>query len=214
MKSAFFFLGLMLCLPGVCLGYLRADFDESGIVDFVDFSEFSDQWLQEDSNITPLNIESKGTATFTVAANDTELSVIAMADYKCDGINDDVEIQLAIDALDMAVLHRNPPEGCIFHSDRGIQYASSAFRDKVKTYKMIQSMSRKGNCWDNAPAESFFSTLKMEEVYIQKKYKTRDEARKRIFEYIEVFYNRQRTHSFLDFMSPVEYEESILKMAA
>ena len=122
--------------------------------------------------------------------------------------------ELAIDALDMAVLHRNPPEGLIFHSDRGIQYASTSFREKLKSYKMIQSMSRKGNCWDNAPAESFFSTLKMEEVYIHNKYRTREEARKSIFEYIEVFYNRQRSHSFLDYMSPVQYEEFSLQMVA
>ncbi len=127
---------------------------------------------------------------------------------------DHLRSELAIDALDMAVLHRNPPEGLIFHSDRGIQYASKDFREKIKSYKMIQSMSRKGNCWDNAPAESFFSTLKIEEVYRQKKYKTREEARIRIFEYIEGFYNRQRSHSFLDFMSPVQYEEFILQMAA
>ncbi len=121
--------------------------------------------------------------------------------------------KLAIDALDMAVMHRNPAEGLIFHSDRGIQYASEAFRNKLESYEMIQSMSRKGNCWDNAPAESFFSTLKMEEVY-RRKYRTREEARKSIFEYIEVFYNRQRSHSFLDYTSPVKYEEFRLQKVA
>jgi putative transposase len=121
--------------------------------------------------------------------------------------------ELAIDALDMAVLHRNPPKGLIFHSDRGIQYASTVFRDKLEEYHMIQSMSRKGNCWDNAPAESFFSTLKMEEVY-HEKYRTRDEARQSIFEYIEVFYNRQRSHSFLDYISPAKYEELRLQKVA
>jgi transposase InsO family protein len=121
--------------------------------------------------------------------------------------------ELAIDALDMAVKHRNPHKGLIFHSDCGIQYASIAFREKLESYKMIQSMSRKGNCWDNAPAESFFSTLKMEEVYLRK-YQSREEARQSIFEYIEVFYNRQRSHSFLDYMSPAKYEElSLLKVA-
>ena len=122
--------------------------------------------------------------------------------------------ELVIDALDMAVKHRNPPEGLMFHSDRGVQYASKDFRKKLKPYKMIQSMSRKGNCWDNAPAESFFSTLKLEEVYAHNKYQTREEARKSIFEYIEVFYNRQRSHSFLDYKSPVEYEELRLQKAA
>lgn len=121
--------------------------------------------------------------------------------------------ELAIDALDMAVLHRNPSRGLTFHSDRGVQYASAAFREKLKGYEMIQSMSRKGNCWDNAPAESFFSTLKMEEVY-HKKYRTREEARQSIFEYIEVFYNRQRSHSFLDYTSPAKYEEFKLQKVA
>jgi transposase InsO family protein len=122
--------------------------------------------------------------------------------------------ELAIDALDMAFMHRNPGAGLIFHSDRGIQYASQAFRERLRTYKMVQSMSRKGDCWDNAPAESFFSTLKMEEVYTHKKYRAREEARKSIFEYIEVFYNRQRSHSSLDYVSPVEYEELLLLKVA
>lgn len=122
--------------------------------------------------------------------------------------------ELAIDALDMAVAHRNPGTGLIFHSDRGIQYASGAFREKLKQYRMVQSMSRKGDCWDNAPIESFFSTLKMEEVFIHKKYQTKEGARKSIFEYIEVFYNRQRSHSSLDYVSPVEYEELMLRKVA
>lgn len=121
--------------------------------------------------------------------------------------------ELAISALEMAVAHRNPGKGLIFHSDRGVQYASDSFRESLKSYKMIQSMSRKGNCWDNACAESFFSTLKMEEVF-HKKYKTKEEARKAIFEYIAVFYNRQRSHSFLDFKSPAIYEELRIKKVA
>ncbi len=127
---------------------------------------------------------------------------------------DHMRAELAINALDMAVLHRNPPEGIIFHSDRGVQYASTSFREKLKCYKMTQSMSRKGNCWDNAPAESFFSTLKMEEVYTRRKYQTIKEARRAIFEYIEIFYNRQRSHSSLDYMCPVEYEEFSLQKVA
>lgn len=122
--------------------------------------------------------------------------------------------ELAIDALDMAVKHRNPPKNLLFHSDRGVQYASKDFRKKLESYNMVQSMSRKGNCWDNAPAESFFSTLKMEEVYTHKKYQTREGARKSIFEYIEVFYNRKRSHSFLDYKSPAEYEEFSLQKVA
>ena len=123
---------------------------------------------------------------------------------------DHLRAELAIDALDMAVAHRNPLKGLIFHSDRGVQYASSDFRDKTNAYGIIQSMSRKGNCWDNACAESFFSTLKIEEVF-QRKYKTRAEARQCIFEYIAVYYNRQRSHSFLDYLSPVEYELAMLR---
>ena len=86
-----------------------------------------------------------------------------------------IRADLAIDALTMAVTHRKPNPGLIFHSDRGIQYASESFREKLKTYTMVQSMSRNGDCWDNTCAESFFSTLKMEEVY-KGNYKTRKEA--------------------------------------
>ncbi len=125
---------------------------------------------------------------------------------------DHLRAELAIDSLDMAIAHRNPSKGLIFHSDRGIQYASSDFRDKTDGYEIIQSMSRKGDCWDNACAESFFSTLKIEEVF-QQKYKTKSEARQCIFEYIAVYYNRQRSHSFLDYLSPVEYELAMLRKA-
>ena len=117
-----------------------------------------------------------------------------------------IRADLAIDALNMASTHRKPNPGLIFHSDRGIQYASESFRVKLREHKMIQSMSRKGDCWDNACAESFFSTLKMEEVF-KKSYKTRKEAQDSIFEYIAVFYNRQRIHSSLDYLSPAKYEE-------
>jgi putative transposase len=112
---------------------------------------------------------------------------------------------LAESALSMATLHRNPSHGLIFHSDRGIQYAAATFRELLDKFEMIQSMSRKGNCWDNACAESFFATLKTEEVFYRT-YKTREEARKSIFEYIAVFYNRFRKHSFLDYLSPEEFE--------
>lgn len=128
-------------------------------------------------------------------------------------MNSHMKAELAIDALEMAVKHRKPSKGLVFHSDRGVQYASTDFRKKLEEYKMIQSMSRKGNCWDNAPAESFFSSLKMEEVY-HRKYRKREEARQSIFEYIEVFYNRQRSHSFLDYVSPAKYEELNLQKVA
>lgn len=116
-----------------------------------------------------------------------------------------ITVELTIDALSMAHMHRNPNEGLVFHSDRGVQYAAELFRKRLSEFKMVQSMSRKGDCWDNACAESFFATLKTEEVF-HRSYKTRDEARRSIFEYIAVFYNRQRRHSFLDYVSPEEYE--------
>ena len=110
-----------------------------------------------------------------------------------------------VKALYQAIGRRHPASGCIFHSDRGIQYASTDFRDVLRAYGFIQSMSRKGNCYDNAVAESFFHTLKTEHVY-DYRYETRAEARQSIFEYIEMFYNRQRRHSALGYRSPVLFE--------
>lgn len=108
-------------------------------------------------------------------------------------------------ALHQAMGRRNPVLGCIFHSDRGVQYACSDFRKILEKYGFLQSMSRKGDCYDNAVAESFFHTLKTEHVY-QCKYTTRAEAKQSIFEYIEMFYNRQRRHSTLGYRSPVSFE--------
>jgi putative transposase len=116
-----------------------------------------------------------------------------------------ITTDLVTDSLSMAYGQRKPAVGLIFHSDRGVQYASHAFRESLDKHHMIQSMSRKGNCWDNACAESFFATLKNEEIYFRT-YKTRDEARMSVFEYISVFYNRKRRHSFLDYLSPEEFE--------
>ncbi|TDP61550.1 transposase InsO family protein [Bradymonas sediminis] len=113
--------------------------------------------------------------------------------------------KLCINALQMAVLNREPDEGLLHHSDRGCQYASGDYQELLKDYGMTCSMSRKGNCWDNAPMESFFGTLKTESLH-RRVFATRDEARQEIFEYIEVFYNRQRKHSALDFASPSEFE--------
>lgn len=110
-----------------------------------------------------------------------------------------------VKALYQAIGRRRPASGCIFHSDRGIQYASMDFRDVLRAYGLVQSMSRKGNCYDNAVAESFFHTLKTEHVY-DYRYETRAEARQSIFEYIEMFYNRQRRHSALGYRSPVTFE--------
>jgi transposase InsO family protein len=121
-----------------------------------------------------------------------------------------METKLIINALDMAYINRAPGDKLIFHSDRGSQYASYWFREALNDYKMVSSMSKKGDCWDNACAESFFGTLKNELVY-HKKYRTHEEARSDIFEYIEVFYNRQRRHSTIDYMSPCDFE--LLKVA-
>jgi len=113
---------------------------------------------------------------------------------------------LVEEAFLYAIRRRKPLPGFIFHSDRGIQYASKQFRKLLKKHGGISSMSRKGNCWDNAVAESFFHSLKCEWVYWES-YKTRREARSSIFEYIEIFYNRKRRHSTLNYMSPDGFEQ-------
>ena len=112
---------------------------------------------------------------------------------------------LVIEAFMMAVLLRQPPRGLVFHSDRGVQYCAKAFRRRARAWGMQQSMSRKGDCWDNACAESFFKSLKTELIG-RVIFATRGEARAAIFEYIEVFYNRQRLHSYLGYCTPAEYE--------
>jgi len=109
-----------------------------------------------------------------------------------------------IPALMAAYRRHRPGPGLIFHSDRGVQYACHEFRRLLKKYKITQSMSGKGNCYDNAITESFFSTLKTELVYSEK-YETRNQAKLSIFKYIEIFYNRQRKHSSLGNKSPYEY---------
>ena len=114
--------------------------------------------------------------------------------------------ELVIRALMMALVHRNPERGIIYHSDRGCQYTSSSFRELLKNYGIVQSNSSTGNCYDNAVTESFFHTLKTELTYWEK-YQTRQEAKRSIFEYIELNYNRRRLHSYLGYLSPVEFEE-------
>lgn len=108
-------------------------------------------------------------------------------------------------AFRMAVQTRNPPAGLLHHSDRGSQYAGDPYQVQLANYRMQVSMSRTGNCYDNAPMESFFSTLKVEQVHFQD-YESRKEARTDIFAYIEGFYNRIRRHSSLGYLSPVEFE--------
>jgi len=117
-------------------------------------------------------------------------------------------ITTTIPALIDAFRRQRPKGRLIFHSDRGVQYACHKFRNKLAEYKMIQSMSGKGNCYDNAVAESFFHTLKTELIYCEK-YETKEQAKQSIFEYIEVFYNRQRLHSALGYYTPDEYAKII-----
>ena len=114
--------------------------------------------------------------------------------------------QITVGALEMALLNRKPQQSLIHHSDQGSQYQSQALQEKFKRYKITPSMSRKGDCWDNAVVESFFRTLKQELGAQQDKFKTREEAKAMIFEYIEIFYNRKRIHSTLGYVSPCEFE--------
>jgi putative transposase len=113
--------------------------------------------------------------------------------------------ELTASALKDAVSRQKPSEGLIHHSDRGRQYASYVYQDLLKRYGITPSMSRSGNCYDNAFMESFFGTLKREWVH-ERRYRTRQEARLSIFEYVEVFYNRIRRHSALGYRSPQQYE--------
>lgn len=116
--------------------------------------------------------------------------------------------KLVCDALAMAYLRRRPAPGLIAHSDRGVQYASGAYRAQLEQYQMVQSMSRTANCWDNAPMESFFKTLKVERIR-QQRYQTRLQARADIVNWIEGFYNAKRLHSALGYRSPVQYERRL-----
>ena len=116
-----------------------------------------------------------------------------------------IDTVLVLKALTMALLHRCPPAKLLFHTDRGVQYASDDYRHALTGAGLIASMSRRGNCYDNATMESFWATLKLELVY-RRCFETRAQARTQIFDYIETFYNRQRAHSALDYHSPVDFE--------
>jgi putative transposase len=121
---------------------------------------------------------------------------------------DHMRAELVCDALRMAIENRQPAPGAMFHSDRGTQYTSTEFRDLLAEHKMIQSLSRPRQCWDNAVAESFFASLKLECVYRQA-LPTRAHARRAVFDYIEVFFNRRRLHSALGYCTPAAYENNI-----
>lgn len=120
--------------------------------------------------------------------------------------------QLVCDALLMALWSRKFPKGVMIHHDRGSQYCSYRYQHILKTHELLSSMSRRGNCWDNCVAESFFKTLKVECIY-GRTFKTRKEAKQVVFEYIEVFYNQRRRHSAIDFNTPVEVEYKLLEAA-
>lgn len=122
-------------------------------------------------------------------------------------IADHLESRLVVDALELAVQRRLPGEGLLAHSDRGSQYASEHYQLLLAKHGIACSMSRKADCWDNAPMESFFASLKKELVH-DADFATHAEARAALVEYIEVFYNNQRRHSSLGYVSPVEYEQS------
>ena len=121
-------------------------------------------------------------------------------------MSDRMKDDLVIAALQQAYIHRQPDAGLIHHSDRGSQYTSKDFRDFLIKYCIIASMSGTGNCYDNAVIESFFHTLKTEHIYFER-YETREQAKRSIFEYVEVFYNRQRRHSTLGYVSPMVFEK-------
>jgi putative transposase len=127
-------------------------------------------------------------------------------------MKDTLEQTLVHEALEMAVNQRlsaKAPQALLFHSDRGSQYAAHNYQERLTERGIACSMSRKGNCWDNAVVESFFATLKKEEVH-REDYVTHEQAKASLFYYIEIFYNRKRRHSALGYQSPHQYEQSLL----
>ena len=126
-------------------------------------------------------------------------------------LSESLERHSMIRAFQKALLRRRPGEGLLLHSDRGIQYASADFRNLLKHKNFVQSMSRKGNCWDNAVAESFFHTLKTQLIY-HRRFQRKDETEQALFSYIEIYYNRRRRHSTNGYQSPAKYEFEWRKM--
>jgi transposase InsO family protein len=120
-------------------------------------------------------------------------------------VSQQIDTALVLMALSMALTHRQPPAGLVFHSDRGVQYASSDYRQALAAARLVASMSRKANCYDNAAMEAFWSTLKMELIY-RRQFQDAGQLRQALFDYIEVFYNRKRLHSALGYRSPAEFE--------
>lgn len=166
-----------------------------------------------DRNFTPARRNQTWTADITyIPTEEGWLYLAAVEDLfsrKIVGwsMSDRIDSRLVVDALEMAIHRELPGEGLVAHSDRGVQYASEHYQNLLRRHDVTCSMSRKANCWDNAPMESFFATLKKELVH-RHQYPTRDEARRSLFDYIEIFYNRVRRHSALGYLSPAQFEQA------
>jgi transposase InsO family protein len=141
-------------------------------------------------------------------------TVLDLGSRRCVGwaMRDTLDVELALSALRMARKARRPPPGLIHHSDRGSQYTAAAYRAALAAHGMVASMSRKGDCYDNAVAESFFSTLEFE-LLKRNDWHTKEDARRAIFRYIETWYNRKRRHSTLGYLSPAAYEVQLQEAA-
>lgn len=129
-------------------------------------------------------------------------------------LSDRMTTDLVMDALDQAYAAKKPEKGLIHHSDRGSQYASKEYREQLASYHIRASMSRKGNCYDNACIEAFHSILKRELIYCIPKFKTKDEAYEKLYRYIEFFYNRKRSNSTLGYLSPLRFEQQYYSRVA
>jgi putative transposase len=127
-------------------------------------------------------------------------------------MSESLQTELSLDALRMALARRQPQSGLLHHSDRGVQYAATDYRELLATHNIVASMSRRANCYDTAVAESFFATLRWE-LLAGNEWLSRAAARSAIFEYIEVWYNRHRRHSALDYLSPWQFEQRLLSAA-
>jgi putative transposase len=166
-----------------------------------------------DRRFEPAAVDQAWTADITyVATGEGWLYLAAVEDLHSRRIvgwsmSSRVDSRLVVDALEMAVALRRPGEGLVAHSDRGSQYASEHYQGLLAGHGITCSMSRRANCWDNAPMESFFASLK-KELTRGEIFATREEARASIFEYVEIFYNRIRRHSSLGYRSPADYERA------
>ena len=129
-------------------------------------------------------------------------------------LSDRMTTDLVTEALKQAYTAKKPKKGLIHHSDRGSQYASKDYREQLEHFGMVPSMSRKGNCYDNACIEAFHSILKREFMYSRPKFKTKEEAQQKLYRYIEFFYNRKRSNSTIGYMSPVRFEQMYYKRVA